>query len=36
VDFDPLIAAIPLDPRFLMDSGFQAPIQLRLGVRFLF
>ena len=36
VDFDPLIAAIPLDPRFLMDSGFQNPIQMRFGVRFLF
>jgi hypothetical protein len=36
VDFDPLIAALPKDPRFLMDSAFQAPIQLRFGVRFLF
>jgi hypothetical protein len=24
------------DPRFLMDNGFQAPIQARLGVKFLF
>ncbi len=36
VNFDPLIAAMPKDPRFLMDSGFQAPIQARFGVKFLF
>jgi len=24
------------DPRFLMDSGFQAPIAARIGVKFLF
>ncbi len=24
------------DPRFLMDNGFQSPIQARVGVKFLF
>jgi len=24
------------DPRFLMNNGFQAPIQARVGVKFLF
>ena len=36
VDFDPLIAAIAKNPRFLMDNGFQAPLTARFGVRFLF
>jgi hypothetical protein len=27
---------VPRDPRFLMDNGFQAPIQARVGVRFSF
>jgi len=36
VNFDPLVAAVAKDPRFLMDSGFQAPISARFGVRFLF
>ena len=36
VNFEPLIAAMLKDPRFLMDSAFQAPIQARVGVRFLF
>ena len=27
---------IAQDPRFLMDNGFQAPIQARFGVKFLF
>jgi outer membrane receptor for Fe3+-dicitrate len=36
VDFDPLIAAMAKDPRFMMDSGFQTPLNARFGVRFLF
>ena len=42
VDFDAAIAsqvasgAIVLDPRFLMDNNFQAPIAARLGVKFIF
>jgi hypothetical protein len=36
VDFPSLIAKIPLDPRFLLDSGFQTPLTARVGVRFLF
>lgn len=42
VDFDAEIAsqvasgAIVLDPRFLMDNSFQAPIAARLGVKFIF
>jgi len=36
VNFDPLLAAMLKDPRFLMANGFQAPIQARFGVRFLF
>jgi hypothetical protein len=28
-------AVIP-DPRFLMDNGFQLPLQARIGVKFLF
>ena len=27
---------VPRDPRFLMDNGFQLPIQARVGVKFLF
>ena len=36
VDFAPLIAALPMDPRFLQDSAYQSPISARFGVRFLF
>jgi hypothetical protein len=38
VDFENLIAAqgIVKDPRFLMDNGFQAPIQARFGLNFRF
>ena len=36
VNFEPLVAAVAKDPRFLMDSGYQAPISARFGVRFLF
>ncbi len=42
VNMEALIAAqvasgaIKLDPRFLMDSSFQAPIAARLGVKFIF
>ena len=36
VDFDPLIAAMAKDPRFMMDSGFQTPLNARFGIRFLF
>ena len=36
VDFDPLIAAAQKEPRFMMNSGYQAPISARFGVRFLF
>jgi hypothetical protein len=36
VNFEPLLAAMLKDPRFLMANGFQAPIQARVGVRFLF
>ncbi len=33
-----LIAAqnVPIDPRFLQANGFQAPIQARFGVKFIF
>jgi hypothetical protein len=36
VDFAPLVAKVVKSPLFLMDSGFQAPILARFGVRFLF
>jgi len=38
MNFDQLATAqgIPLDPRFKMNSGFQAPIQARFGVKFTF
>ena len=36
VDFAPLIAALPKDPRFLQDNAFQGAISARFGVRFLF
>jgi hypothetical protein len=36
VDFESLIAVMQKDPRFLMDSGYQSPLNARLGVRFLF
>lgn len=38
VDTEPIIAAarIPGDPRFLKDSGFQAPRELRFAVKFTF
>ncbi len=42
VNFEPLIAAMLKDPRFLMDgsttanAGFQNPLAARFGVRFLF
>ena len=36
VQFEPLIAAMAKDPRFLMPNGFQAPLAARFGVKFLF
>ena len=36
MQFDPLVAAMAKDPRFLMDNGFQAPLAARFGVKFLF
>jgi hypothetical protein len=27
---------LPIDPRFLWDSGYQAPISCRFGVKFMF
>ena len=29
-------ASLQVDPRFLMDNQFQAPIQARFGVKFIF
>ena len=38
LNFDQLITAqaITKDPRFLMQNGFQTPLQARFGVKFLF
>jgi hypothetical protein len=38
LDFDQLIAAqgVEQDPRFLLDNDYQAPLQARVGVKFLF
>jgi hypothetical protein len=36
VNFAPLIAALPQDPRFLMANAYQSPISGRFGIRFLF
>jgi hypothetical protein len=38
LNFEQLIQqqAIEIDPRFLRDNGFQAPIQARFGVKFIF
>ncbi len=38
LDFDQLAAAqhVAKDPRFMLDSGYQTPIQARIGFKFLF